>query len=145
MLIKKILCPVDLGEHSPEVAKYAVAIASAMKAEVEILYVAPSFEEYATFQTPADLVFGLVENITAEAHARLNAFVSEHFKDVPTSAQIVNGYVADEILKEAEKLPADLIIMATHGRRGLDRLVFGSVAEKVIKASLVPVMTIRPE
>ena len=57
---------------------------------------------------------------------------------------LVVGYAAEEILKTAVKENCDLIVMGTHGRKGIDRILFGSVAEKVVKRSSVPVLTIRP-
>ena len=62
-----------------------------------------------------------------------------------TYRMIVSGDAAEAIVNLAEAENADIIIMATHGRQGLNRLLFGSVAEKVVKTSPVPVMTLRPE
>ena len=59
-------------------------------------------------------------------------------------AEVVVGYAAEEILSLAENEDADLIVMGTHGRKGIDRILFGSVAEKVVKNSSRPVLTIRP-
>ena len=71
-------------------------------------------------------------------------FVAEHFPDVQVKAEVVVGYAAEEILSLAENEDADLIVMGTHGRKGIDRILFGSVAEKVVKNSTRPVLTIRP-
>ena len=71
-------------------------------------------------------------------------FVEENFKGVEAEGRVVVGYAAEEILKTAVKENCDLIVMGTHGRKGIDRILFGSVAEKVVKRSSVPVLTIRP-
>ena len=71
-------------------------------------------------------------------------FVTEHFPEVQVKAEVVVGYAAEEILSLAENEDADLIVMGTHGRKGIDRILFGSVAEKVVKNSSRPVLTIRP-
>ena len=54
------------------------------------------------------------------------------------------GYAAEEILSRAREEKADLIVMGTHGRKGIDRILFGSVAEKVVKNADMPVLTVRP-
>ena len=66
------------------------------------------------------------------------------FKGVKAEGRVLVGYASDEILKKAREEECDMIVMGTHGRRGIDRLIFGSVAEKVVKNSTVPVLTIRP-
>jgi nucleotide-binding universal stress UspA family protein len=57
---------------------------------------------------------------------------------------VVTGYAAEEILLMVEEEKADMLVMGTHGRRGIDRILFGSVAEKVVKSAKCPVVTIRP-
>ena len=57
---------------------------------------------------------------------------------------VVTGYPAEEILKVAADRKADMIVMGTHGRTGIDRIIFGSVAEKVVKTAACPVLTIKP-
>ena len=71
-------------------------------------------------------------------------FVAEHFQGVDAQGIVVVGYAAEEILNLAEKEHADMIVMGTRGRKGLDLILFGSVAEKVVKNSKCPVLTIRP-
>ncbi|MBC2709827.1 MAG: universal stress protein [Desulfosarcina sp.] len=60
------------------------------------------------------------------------------------SKKVVSGDAADEILKVLEAEDIDLVIMGTHGRKGLEHVIFGSVAEKVVKKSPVPVLSINP-
>ena len=63
---------------------------------------------------------------------------------VEVEADVVVGYATEEILAAADKYNADIIVMGTHGRKGIDRILFGSVAEKVVTQSKIPVLTIRP-
>lgn len=144
MQIKKIICSIDFSQHSQKVAQYALIISEALKAEVTVLYVAPSMKEYADFETSPALVDKFVEKIAMEARDNMDKFISQHFKTVPAIGRVEKGYAAELILSVANSLPADLIVMGTHGRTGFNRLVFGSVAEKVIKTSQVPVLTVRP-
>lgn len=145
MLIDKILCPIDFSEHSRKVAQYAVVLAEGLKAEIMALYVAPSFEEYAEFQTSPGLLNSFCEKLTTEAQYRMSLFMGEHFRKLKAIGRVENGYPAETIMSVTADESIDLIIMGTHGRTGLNRFVFGSLAEKIIKLSPVPVMTIRPD
>ena len=75
----------------------------------------------------------------------MEKFVAENFSGVKASGKVITGYAAEEILHYATEIDADLIIMATHGRRGIDRILFGSVAEKVVKNAVQAVLTIHPK
>ena len=123
--IKKILCAVDLAEYSAQVAEYAALLAKACHASVLAIYTAPSLSQYVGFHVPPTTIENFVKGVEAEG-------------------RVVVGYAAEEILKTAAKENCDLIVMGTHGRKGIDRILFGSVAEKVVKRSPVPVLTIRP-
>lgn len=142
--IKKIICALDLSQHSALVAEYTVTMAKAFDAEVTVVYAAPALTQYVGFHVPPSSIENFVGEIVAGAEKTMQDFVAEHFKDVNAVGKVVNGYAAEEILNLVESLGADLIIMGTHGRKGIDRILFGSVAEKVVKSSTIPVMTIRP-
>ena len=122
---KKIVCALDLAEHSKEVASYATMLAQ-MSGGGEV--------PIGTF----------VSEIVDGAKATMEQFVKENFAGVNVTSDVVIGYAAEEILACADREKADLIIMGTHGRTGIDRMLFGSVAEKVVKNSVIPVLTIRP-
>lgn len=143
--ISKILCAVDLSDHSAEVAQYAAFFASKCGAEVEVVYVAPTLSQYTGFKIPQSDIHAFVGEIVSGAQASMNGFVNQHFEGVKASGEVLVGYASDEILAKARRDGADLIIMGTHGRKGIDRILFGSVAEKVVKNSPVPVLTIRPK
>jgi nucleotide-binding universal stress UspA family protein len=74
----------------------------------------------------------------------MEEFIKEHFKGINVTSKIISGYAAQEIINYTHTHNMDLIVMGTHGRTGIDRILFGSVAEKVIKTSDVPVLTVRP-
>lgn len=144
MNIKKILCSIDLSDHSVEVAEYACLLASKLDAEIVAVYVAPTLSQYTGFKVPQSDIHAFVGEIVSGAQASMNAFVAEHFDGVKASGEVLVGYASDEILAKARKDGADMIIMGTHGRKGIDRIIFGSVAEKVVKNSTIPVLTVRP-
>ena len=72
------------------------------------------------------------------------AFTTDHFPGLSVEGLVRAGYPAEEILRLAEARHADMIVMGTHGRTGFDRMLFGSVAEKVVMAAACPVLTVKP-
>lgn len=143
--IKKILCAVDLSDHSPMVADYATLLAKALDAEITVLYAAPSLSQYVGFHVPPSSIENFVGEIVTGAEKSMETFVAERFQGVKAVGKIISGYAAQEIINYATANEMDLIVMGTHGRTGIDRILFGSVAEKVIKTSDIPVMTVRPQ
>lgn len=143
--LKKIVCALDLSEHSKKVAEYATSLAKISNATVVAVYSAPAMTQYTGFQVPPSTIDGFVGEIVSGARSAMTDFVAENFKGVDVRAEIVVGYAAEEIIALAYAEDADIIVMGTHGRKGIDRILFGSVAEKVVKNSRVPVMTIRPD
>jgi len=144
-MFTKILCPVDFSENSTAIAKTAREFALKFDAEVLVVYVAPSMIQYEIFDLPAASLPQLVGDIVSGAEKTMADFVAKHFPDVRATGKVVSGDAADSIVNLSQTEKADMIIMATHGRQGLNRLLFGSVAEKVVKTATVPVMTIRPQ
>ena len=142
--LQKIVCALDLSEHSRQVAEYATMLAKMSGASIVAVYAAPTLTQYTGFHVPPNTIDSFVGEIVSGAEKAMADFVAEHFPDVQVKAEVVVGYVAEEILSLAENEDADLIVMGTHGRKGIDRILFGSVAEKVVKNSSRPVLTIRP-
>ncbi len=142
--IKNILCPVDFSEISSKVAAYSQTLSRVLDADVRVIYVVPGFDQYGTL---TKLVFGksMLSEIVTGAEKAMDTFIRDNFSMENVTAEVLQGYVPEEILNYAEKEGIDLIIMGTHGRMGVDRIVFGSVAEKVVKTSKTPVVTIRPD
>ena len=142
--IERIIVALDLSEHSKTVADYAVSLAKMSGASIVAVYAAPTLTQYTGFHVPPNTIDNFVGEIVTGAEKAMSTFVAEHFGDMPVKAEVVVGYAAEEILNLADKEQADMIIMGTHGRKGIDRILFGSVAEKVVKNSPYPVLTIRP-
>ncbi len=143
--IKKILCAVDLSTHSKTIAEYAITFAKQTGAEIVVVYTAPSLSQYVGFHVPPNTIENFVGEIVTGAEKSMDSFVTEHFPGVIAKGHVLVGYAAEEIVEKAEEENVDLIIMGTHGRKGLDRMLFGSVAESVVKNAKQPVLTIRPE
>lgn len=142
--MRKILCAIDFSEVSPMVAGYANSLAKAFGAEVILLYSAPSLNQYVSFHVPPNSIETFVGEIVSGAEQSMEAFISQYLPDINVTGRVVSGYAAEEIVKCADEEKVDMVVMGTHGRKGIDRILFGSVAEKVVKSANCPVLTLRP-
>lgn len=142
--ITKILVAVDFSDHSKPIADYAKLLAEKTDAEILVVYAAPSLSQYVGFHVPPNSIESFVGEIVSGAEKSMDAYLEENFQGLPATGKVVTGYAAEEILELADKEMADLIVMGTHGRKGIDRILFGSVAEKVVKSANIPVLTVRP-
>lgn len=143
--IKKIICALDLSPHSARVAEYTVATAKAFDADVVAVYVAPVLTQYLGLNVDSNSVNHLSAEIISGAEKSMREFMEQHLDGVRSEAKVLTGYASEEILAVAKSTEADLIIMGTHGHKGIDRIIFGSVAEQIVKSSPIPVLTIRPQ
>ncbi|THB68712.1 MAG: universal stress protein [Desulfovibrio sp.] len=143
--IKKILCAVDFSEASSLVAEYANMLAKAMEADVVVIYAAPSLSQYVGFHVPPNSIESFVGEIVSGAEKTMLEYVQRNFPDTKAEGKVVTGDAAEEILRTAQESDVDIIVMGTHGRKGIDRILFGSVAENVVKNATLPVLTVRPK
>lgn len=143
--IKTILCPIDLSPASVPVAAAALTMAEAFNARLIPLFVAPSYERYHILQVDENETNRFAQSVIEGAQRTMAEFVDANLKsDCVATARVVGGYPADTILDIAHQENADIIVMGTHGHTGIQRLLLGSVAEKVVRSSPVPVLTVRP-
>ena len=142
--IKKILVPVDFSPASPVLASYAKDLGQKLEAEIHLIYVVRSLAYFGGFYVPHTSIHKFEEEIVKGAEKKMNEFVEDHFEDYPVKTHILTGDAAEEIINFAQKEGFDLILMGTHGRKGLDKVIFGSVAERVVKGAPCPVLTINP-
>ena len=145
MSLKKIICALDLADHSKVVAAHAAMLAKLSGASIIAVYAAPTMTQYTGFHVPPNTIDDFVGEIVTGAGKAMEEFIAEHFEGIEVTSEVVIGYAAEEILAISDREEASLIVMGTHGRSGIDRILFGSVAEKVVKNSKIPVMTIRPK
>ncbi len=141
--IRKILCAIDFSEISPKVASYAQTLAKGMNARVHVLYVAPSIDQYGSFHIPSTSVWDFVGGTVAHVKM-MDTFIQDNFSMDNVERKVLSGDAGEKILSFAESEKIDLIIIGTHGRRGFEKYFFGSVAEKIVKSSKIPVLTIKP-
>lgn len=140
MNFKSVLCPVDFSNSSDAALQYASIFAREANALLTLVHVEETLPEY-----PADIAgYGMgVVAIERNRSANLLANASPAIEGVHFERRVLKGDPAHEILRFAEQENVDLIVMGTHGRRGLSRLVMGSVAESVLRRAKCPVLTVR--
>lgn len=141
---KKILFPVDLSEVTPKLVPYVKEMAATFDAEVHLLFVARILQHFTSIYVPHPSISKFEAEVVEGAEKKLQEFVEEQFESDSCTARVVLGDPAEEILNYAQAEGIDLIIIGTHGRKGLERIIFGSVAERVVKKSPVPVLTVNP-
>ena len=148
--IKTILTPIDFSENAKIIADSALYVAGKFGAKLLYVFVVQDFEDYTGFMTPPVNMLNLKEEIFDSAEQQMNAFLEERTKEsqnvgIPSiDGKILTGDIAEEIMEYSRTTETDLIIMGTHGYKGFERIIFGSVADKVVKNACCPVMTINP-
>lgn len=136
---KRILCPVDFDDTAAAALKEACAIAQLCKATVCLLHVV----WINPLATDGFVLAELQESQSKHARTKVAEIANGVLAGVDHEINIEIGDPAETILAAAERLHADLVVMATHGRHGVTRLVMGSVAERIVRESTIPVLTIR--
>lgn len=142
---KKIMVPIDFSENSPKVLRTATDVAEKFGATLSIVFVVQSFEDYSGFFVPHMPISQFEDEMVQGAETKMASFLTENFKsDLPHSTMVLKGDVAEELVEYASQNEIAMIIMGTHGYKGLEKVLFGSVAEKVVKTAPCPVLTINP-
>lgn len=139
---KKILFPTDLSEGSKTIAEHVKLIAEKFGAEITVIYITNVGPYFSSMEIPSAGLHNFEAEIASAAEIKLKAFTEEVFKGYNTKTEVFSGNPADEIVDYAEKNGNDLIIMG-HSRAGLERVLLGSVAHRIVKLSTVPVMVVR--
>ena len=146
--IKHVLCPVDFSEFSRHAFGRAVAVARGYGADVTVLHVlpVPSAVPALPYGPEGPGPFGFEAVDRDRVHAELSRFLGTGDPvGVPVRYETAEApSVQKEILLQTSKTSADLVVVGTHGRSGFDHLFLGSVAEKTLRTSRVPVLVVPP-
>jgi nucleotide-binding universal stress UspA family protein len=143
--LRRILCPVDFSEPSLRALQHASAFAGWYDSVVTALYVNPMMpteagRDVATFAVGSTAV---LEARSTAVIQELRGFVKRAAGDRTVDIELEDGPgIAEVIVARASSLPADLVVMGTHGRTGIKRLLVGSVAERVLRTAPCPVMVV---
>jgi len=145
--LTKLLVPTDFSEDSEQAARYAVELAKRFQAEIHCIHVV---------DIPADLLStsdyymtgpseAFLDQIREESKKNLEAFAKKNLEGVGVRTAFLEGSPFVEIIRYAHNQEIDLVVIATHGRTGLRHVLFGSVAEKVVRKAPCPVLVVKRE
>lgn len=144
-MFREILFPVDFSENSQRIIPYVLGVARKFEAKVHIIYVARDLSHLGVLYVPDPKIATMATEIQQGAATMMQEFTGEHMAGLENKVtEILSGDPAEEIVSYVKENHIDMIIMGTHGRKGMDRVIFGSVAENVVRNSPVPVMTVNP-
>ena len=139
-----ILIAVVFADSSDNAFQMALALADKFSARLLILHVINEPIDLRGFYVPHISFERLEEEIEQGAQKMMESFCRQHIGSFENyESMIVPGLPYEEIIKQSEAKAADLIVLGTHGRTGLDHVLFGSTAEKVVRKSRLPVLTVR--
>jgi len=139
---RTILVPIDLEDSGAQVLDYAVALAAKLDAKLHVLHVVPW--PLLGADIPIAVTDTAMDEFMKGKQQAFDELVAAHAARTPLgSAMLKKGDARTAILAAAEELRPDLIVMGTHGRRGVSRLVLGSVAESVTRTAPCPVLLVR--
>jgi nucleotide-binding universal stress UspA family protein len=142
MDFRHILVPTDFGEPSARAVNLGIELAVKFEAKLTLLhaYEVPLY----TYPQAEAIVVDLFTPIEQAAREQLNSALASVQQKLPQAKAILrSGVPWREILSAVEEVAADVVVMGTHGRRGVTHALLGSVAEKIVRLSPVPVLTVR--
>jgi nucleotide-binding universal stress UspA family protein len=136
-----IVAPVDLDEHSGKVISYAAHMAEKLAAKLTVLHIVEPI------RSMGDMILGsaTIEDFNAKRYSQSKELLSKLIADWSgCKAELIVGEIVEEIVNFAKKREADLIIIGTHGSKGIEKLLLGSVAERVVKRAPCPTLVMNP-
>jgi nucleotide-binding universal stress UspA family protein len=140
----KILTAIDFSENSDYAFDYALTLAKQFDSQLMILHVINEPVDLRGFYVPHISFEQLEKEIEEGAEKMMAKFCSSKMGDFTNfTTATVTGIPYEEIIRSAQEAAASLIVLGTHGRTGLDHLIFGSTAERVVRGASCPVLTIR--
>lgn len=148
--IDRIVTPIDFSSNSGVIAESAAYMAGTFGASLHLVFIVQNFEDYSGFFVPQMTMPTLEDELFEGAEKKMKDFCEQHnpaFQKLGVAnvkSTILAGDVGERIVEYAKENEADMIIMGTHGYKGLEKVMFGSVADKVVRSALCPVLTINP-
>ncbi|MBM9537668.1 universal stress protein [Desulfobulbus alkaliphilus] len=143
--IQQIVVPVDFHQHTDDLADFAVGIAGKLGAKITFVHVIEEVVHYA-YSEYNPITFSDIEKELREiADKKMTAFLDRIKATCPDcSSEVLAGNIADSIVGYASDKNAGMIVMATHGAQGIEKVFLGSVAERVIKRAHCPTLVFNP-
>jgi nucleotide-binding universal stress UspA family protein len=140
--INNILIATDGSEHTKRAVDYGIDLAKSMEAKVYAIYV---IDTAAFASIPMDAAWESMYGLLKQEGDEATKYVSEkaELEGLSVERATIEGHPGEEIIKYADKNSINLIVMGTLGKSGLDRFLLGSIAEKVVRTSKIPVLIVR--
>lgn len=142
--VKKILFPVDFYESALKVLPVVKLMAEKLGAKIELIHVVKGSSDFVGYEMGAAWYSNFEDELIKGGEKAMDRFVEEKLAGLDVDTTVAVGDAAEEIIKYADKTGADMIIIGTHGRKGLEKILFGSVALGVAKGANCPVLTVNP-
>ncbi|MFN3739947.1 MAG: universal stress protein [Thermodesulfovibrionales bacterium] len=142
-MVKKILLPTDFSEGSKNALPYAVELTKQYNASLYMIHVIYDINQASGLHVPHVNLDQLYSEIESVAKKELERFGLEELRGMNVQREVLRGVPYEEIVKYAEKNQIDLIVIGTHGRKGLEKIFFGSTAEQVVRKAPCAVLTVR--
>ncbi|OGV97931.1 MAG: hypothetical protein A2Z59_11040 [Nitrospinae bacterium RIFCSPLOWO2_02_39_17] len=142
--IERILLPTDFSDFSKNAMEYAVSLVRMHKAKLYVLHVIEHIFDISGFYVPHLPVNELYREMEETAKNEIEKFINKKSREgIEVENMVVSGTPFLEIIRTAREKNIDLIVIATHGRTGLEHVLFGSVAEKVVRKSPCSVFVVK--
>lgn len=142
MNLHSVLCPTDFSPYSEAALKYASILASEAGAKLYLLHVVDESAAYCTEYTGIGYMADMTQRLEHECQELLDD-ITPTLPDVPFQRHVLLGTPARTIIDFADEHQVDLIVIGSHGRTGVSRLLMGSVAEAVVRGAKCPVLTVK--
>jgi len=143
--ITNILFATDFSEASQPASEHAITLAKLTGSQLHVLHVINELDEHQRVMIPREAFQVLEKELEVQAVKELDRFCKEQAAGLETTTYAVVGAPFKKILEMGDKTNADMIIMGTHGRTGMEHVIVGSTAERVVRRSKIPVLTVRCE
>jgi nucleotide-binding universal stress UspA family protein len=142
--LNKVVVPIDFSSNTDKVINYAMSVADKLGAEVLFFHVVNNFQGYDMMLVHPSFI-GLTNDLEQQAEERMANLVTDYKdREQKVNGNVILGDAADEIISYAKLEKADMIIIGTHGVKGLEKILMGSTADQVIKKSPCPVLVFNP-
>lgn len=141
--IRTIIVPVDFLEHTDQLLDFAGYIAQKLGAALHCIHVVETHQKYAGYEAPS--LSSLDREMAELAEQQMQLLVDKNQRTLPNwEGKVLKGDTVGTIIQYAKDEQGDLIVIGTHGRKGLSKMWLGSVAERVIKRAPCPTLTCNP-
>jgi len=142
--ISRVVIPVDFSSNTDKVVKYGVSVADTLGAQVLFFHVINNFQGYDMMLMHPSFL-GMTRDLEQKAEERMADLVKDFSqREKGATGNVVVGDAADEIISYAKLERADMIIIGTHGVKGIEKILIGSTADHVVKNAPCPVLVFNP-